>query len=196
MALAGPVTVADNKATVTCPAGGLAPGASKTCTASYTITQADLDNGSVTNSARATVNGTNSNEDHETVTAVQNAVIDLVKQAVTHVITYKFTITNNGNVTLSMVKLTDSLVGYNHVQCGARASLAPNESTMCTADYTVTSTDYAAGHVNNSAEACGDKPGGGQACDQATVNFLLQVTQSLHSQRVAWLDWKWLSGRT
>ena len=30
-----PVAVADDKATVTCPAGGLAPGASMTCTASY-----------------------------------------------------------------------------------------------------------------------------------------------------------------
>ena len=57
--LAGPVTVTDDKATVTCPAwhGGqrgrnLDPGESITCTASYTITQADLDDGSVTNIAQ------------------------------------------------------------------------------------------------------------------------------------------------
>jgi uncharacterized repeat protein (TIGR01451 family) len=74
VALAGPVTVVDDKATVTCPAGGLAPQASMTCTASYTITQADLNYGSVKNTAKATANGTDSNSDDETVTAVEPPV--------------------------------------------------------------------------------------------------------------------------
>ena len=52
--LAGPFTVTDDKATVTCPATAASRrGASITCTASYTITQADLDAGSVTNTATA-----------------------------------------------------------------------------------------------------------------------------------------------
>src|SRR5205085_12226976 len=66
---AGPVKVDDDKATVTCPAGGLAPAAFMTCTASYTITQADLDGGLVKNTAKATANGVDSNPDTETVTA-------------------------------------------------------------------------------------------------------------------------------
>ena len=52
--ISGPITVSDDKiASVTCPAGDLAPGAVITCTASYTVTQADLNNGSVTNIATA-----------------------------------------------------------------------------------------------------------------------------------------------
>ena len=48
------ISVSDNKiATVSCPPGSLAPGASETCTGSYTVTQADVDTGSVTNSATA-----------------------------------------------------------------------------------------------------------------------------------------------
>ena len=55
--LSGPFTVSDDKSTdEACPATptSLAPGESVTCTASYTISQADLDAGSVKNTARGT----------------------------------------------------------------------------------------------------------------------------------------------
>ena len=58
--LAGPFTVADDKAVVTCdavPVGGLTPNSTLNCTATYTITQSDLDGGSVTNVATASGNG-------------------------------------------------------------------------------------------------------------------------------------------
>ena len=68
--------MADDKATVSCPAlstignndGFLDPGESITCTASYAITQADLNNGSVTNTAKASAGESHSNEDKATVT--------------------------------------------------------------------------------------------------------------------------------
>jgi hypothetical protein len=53
-ALAGPFMVDDDKVTVNCPAtASLAPDATLTCNGSYTITQADFDAGSVTNTATA-----------------------------------------------------------------------------------------------------------------------------------------------
>jgi hypothetical protein len=52
--LTGPFTVTDDKAATVCPAtASLATGAALTCTGSYTITQADVNLGSVTNTATA-----------------------------------------------------------------------------------------------------------------------------------------------
>ncbi|NJD59076.1 MAG: sortase, partial [Anaerolineae bacterium] len=68
--LPGPFTVTDNKTTVTCnpvPPGGLLPQATLTCTATYQITQADLDSNSVTNIARASANGATSNQVSATI---------------------------------------------------------------------------------------------------------------------------------
>ena len=73
--MSGPFTVSDDKATRReLPSNGqpLLPGASITCTASYTIGQADLDVGSVTNVASASNGTVTSPTDTETVTAVQS----------------------------------------------------------------------------------------------------------------------------
>ena len=61
--------------------GFLDPGEAITCTATYTITQADLNSGSVTNVATAHAGGIDSNQDTETVTAVQTKTLSLVKSA-------------------------------------------------------------------------------------------------------------------
>ena len=67
VSLAGPVTVDDDMATDrACPAvttvgnldGFLDPGESITCTATHTVTQADLNAGAVTNVATASADGT------------------------------------------------------------------------------------------------------------------------------------------
>ena len=66
--LAGPVTVTDDKATVTCPAGDLLVDGSMTCTATYVITSGDVDARSVTNIAQAHADGIDSNIASATVT--------------------------------------------------------------------------------------------------------------------------------
>ena len=59
----------------------LAPTGSITCTASYTITQADLDSGSVTNVASASNGTITSPTDTQTVNAVQSPALTIVKTA-------------------------------------------------------------------------------------------------------------------
>ena len=76
-AVAGPITVTDDRVTVTCPAvntvgnndDNLDPAESVTCTASHTVVQADIDAGTITNTATAAgeAGATVSNEDMVTV---------------------------------------------------------------------------------------------------------------------------------
>ena len=66
--LKGTLSVSDDKVDtddITCPTvpdAGLAPGAALTCTADYTVTQDDVDEGEVKNTASATLGGTTSAE--------------------------------------------------------------------------------------------------------------------------------------
>ena len=157
--LAGPVTVTDDKVIVTCPLGNIAPLASKTCTASHTITQADLDSGSILNTATAHAGGIDSNIDQATVTAIQTKSLSIVKSAtpltydsVGDAIGYSYVVKNTGNVTLSGPfsvaddKATDEF-------CPTTATLAPNASILCSASYAITQADLDAGHVTNIASA-------------------------------------------
>jgi len=103
---------ADDKIpSVTCPAlpaGGLLPTQSQTCTASYAVTQADIDAGSVTNIASATDGTLTSPEVSVTVNGAQSSTITLLKTASTttfsasgDTIDYEYVVTNSGNVTLT-----------------------------------------------------------------------------------------------
>ena len=105
--------VSDNKTTVTCPQtpNPLNPGQFITCTATYTVTQADIDAGSVVNIATASAmygaNPVTSNQDTVTVPALQGPALTLDKDTPTlnynsvgDVIQYTYKVTNSGNVSL------------------------------------------------------------------------------------------------
>ncbi len=180
--LAGPFTVTDDKATVTCPPGGLAPLATMDCTATYTITQADLDNGSVTNTAVAHGNGLDSNQAQATVTGDITPGISITKTATPttyattgDTISYSYVVTNTGNVTLSNVAVTDDKAT---VTCPT-GDLAPGDSITCTATYIITGTDVTNGTVVNTAYATGDYDDGSSIQSdnvQATVTRFVPLT--------------------
>ena len=142
MSLDGPVAVADDKADdESCPAvdtvgnndGRLDPGERITCTASDRVTQGDLDAGSVTNTARAQVGGTESNEDEVTVPAGQAPGLALAKVAeldmtqagpddrvdAGDVIRYTLTATNTGKRDASERRDLRSVATVAHVRAGA-----------------------------------------------------------------------------
>ncbi|MER7705363.1 hypothetical protein ABTX81_21040 [Kitasatospora sp. NPDC097605] len=166
---------------VDCPAGPLAPGGSLTCTATYTVTQSDLDAGSIKNTATAhgTAPGdttpTVSQPDSATVTATSSPGLKVVKSATTsrpdklvlgEQITYDFVVTNTGNVTLKDVKVTETtFTGAGTPPVPAcptdqAAALAPGAEMTCTATYTVTQADVDAGSIKNIATGTGNPPTG------------------------------------
>jgi uncharacterized repeat protein (TIGR01451 family) len=167
--ITSPISVADDKIaapnTVSCPAlpaGGLDPDKTLTCTASYTITQADLNAGKVTNTATATDGTTTSPPSTVTVTAVQSPALTLVKNvtagdpyaAVNDVVTYSYVVTNSGNVTITEpISVDDNKI--TPVTCPAlpAGGLEPTRTLTCTASYTVTQADLNAGSVTNTATA-------------------------------------------
>jgi uncharacterized repeat protein (TIGR01451 family) len=168
---AGPLTSGP-----TCPQSTLVPGAKETCTGTYTVTQADLDNGSVNDSAVATglppgaTDPVTSPPSTTSVPATANPSIAVVKTAnptavskVGEVINLSFVVTNTGNVTLSKVTVIDTQTApAGPLTSGPtcpQSTLAPGASETCTGTYTVTQADVNNGKVNDTAVASGTPPG-------------------------------------
>ena len=202
------VKVIDKKLTglsaINCPSSTLAPSASETCTATYKTTQADVDAGSIANTAKAkghgagkTVKATSS----ATVQAAQTPGISVMKtasvptvSAVGQRVTYTFTITNTGNVTLHDVGVTDaqaapslgSSLGPITCTTGTNGSitLAPGGTDTCSATYTVTQADLNNGSVTDTATAKGTPPNSGPPVT-GTSTLTLSVTQISVSKSVS-----------
>ncbi|MGM8362413.1 beta strand repeat-containing protein, partial [Flavobacterium sp. ARAG 55.4] len=176
------VTVTDNNATVTgTPIASLAAGANDitSYTATYLITQADIDAGVVYNLATAsattnvgtTITATSTDPtpcatcpvnpgctDCTATPLTQTNTIALVKTAsvggtgvLGDVITYTFSVTNTGNTTLTNVVVTDPLPGL-VISGNPIATLTPGATnTNITGTYVITQADVDAGMVTNSA---------------------------------------------
>jgi gliding motility-associated-like protein/uncharacterized repeat protein (TIGR01451 family) len=173
-------------------------------TATYTVTQDDVDDGEVTN--QATVNGlamnpsntpvsddshpTSTTADGDTVVVIcQNPALAIVKIGVFNdvdgnqcadagidTITYTFTVTNEGNVSLSGITVTDPLlqspnpvvaIVYQSGDTDSDGNLDVTETWVYTAtSYTITQDDIDTGSVTNQATATGTAP------DQTVVEDL------------------------
>ena len=115
---------------MTCPATlSLAPGAFITCTASHTVTQADLDAGRILNVASATNGAVTSPPDTALVIAVAAPELSVVKSSPTtslsapQTVNYSYVVTNTGNVTVTGIVLSDDN-DNNNLSC-PQTTLAP-----------------------------------------------------------------------
>ncbi len=188
----------------------LAPGETDntTFTATYAVTQIDIDAGHVTNTATTSgtdpfgtvvndTSGTSQTNDDPLVTPLPAAPsINLVKTAIdtalqdppqeNDVISYTFAITNTGNVTLYNVLLSDILPGI--VIDGAPIpSLAPGitDDTTFTATYAISLADIEAGVVNNTATTTGSPPIGSDVTDDDSASVPLTQAPSILLDKVA-----------
>lgn len=153
----------------------LAPGAAVTCTATYTITQADIDAGSIANVGTADSDQTEPQTDDALVTAEQIAALSLEKtadpaafDAPNATITYSYAVTNTGNITLTDVSVTDDKLAT--VTCPGGnpiPTLAPGSTVTCTATYATTQADVDAGRIDNVGTAA--SPDAPAVSDEATV---------------------------
>jgi uncharacterized repeat protein (TIGR01451 family) len=158
-----------------CPAGAILPGEFLTCTATYSLTQDDVDAGTVTNTAHADAvpasGGTvSSGPSSASISIAAGPALSFAKTAspaavtaVGQTVTYTFRITNTGNVTLSNPAINDNAfsgVGsVSAITCSA-GTVAPSASLDCTATYTILAADLGASTLQNSATADVDDPSG------------------------------------
>jgi len=163
--------------------GPLAPGdvADDVITATYTLTQTDIDRGYLENSAQVTgtgigpgggptnvtdISGTSVDDDHTvTVPLVSDPALRIVKSAAESLgtppqagdaIAYSFAVTNTGNLTLHDVAISDPLLSA--VPLHTIPVLEPGEANTVTfgpVTYTLVQQDIQNGHVTNTAEADG-----------------------------------------
>lgn len=156
----------------------LSPGEIATGTAAYAITQNDIDAGHVINTASVIGTGidegdTTDMSDEIETTLAQSPALSLTKDvdideiapaSAGDELTYLFTVTNTGNVTLSDVGIDDELEGLSDIAFDWGAStdaatgdgvLSVGETVEATATYGVTQDDIDAGEVVNVATAHG-----------------------------------------
>ena len=149
----------------------VAPGAEVTATATYTVTEQDIVNGTFTNNVTVTFSGVDDKftgtdtvdelEDanpHMTITKTTVGAEEGHIYKLGEVINYKIIATNDGNLTLTNVKVEDALTGNVGENAFTIDTLAPDEAQTFDVRYVVTENDVLAGKVVNNATGTATDP--------------------------------------
>ena len=147
------------------------PGAEITATATYTVTEADIVNGTFTNNVTARFSGVDKeytgtdtvdkfeeSRPHMTITKVtKDAGKDHIYK-LGETINYVITVKNDGNLTLTNVKIEDALTGNAGENAWTIDTFAPGGTQTFEASYVVTEADVIARKVVNNATGEAENP--------------------------------------
>jgi uncharacterized repeat protein (TIGR01451 family) len=145
----------------------LEPGQITTGTATYVVQESDLP-GPLTNAVTVTGTPPVTDTDSVSVPLTITRALNVVKQAsvdtasVGQAITYTYTVTNTGNVSLQDIRADDDRLGAISL---ATTTLAPGEITTGTATHTVVVGDLLRGPLVNTVTVTGTSPTGDVVTD-------------------------------
>ncbi|MBE7162894.1 MAG: DUF11 domain-containing protein, partial [Williamsia herbipolensis] len=180
-------------------AGSLQPGQSVTATATYRLTQNDVDAGSVANTATTT--GTDPDGGQKpTATASKTLTLSAANGLTLQksgalassatgkagdTVNWSFTLTNSGAQTVTGAAITDQLTGISSITYGTwpggtTGRLAPGQSVTATATSSLTQAQVDAGTVTNTAGASGRTAGGSTVnAPTATASVAVSAANAL-----------------
>lgn len=177
---------------LSCSQASLAPNGVLECQANYTVTQGDVDTGTVTNNASVTstdpTSTTRTANDSATNTAQQNPAYSVLKStsstptAAGDTLNYSFAVRNDGNISVRSLTPVDAKCdGPITLQSGDTdndGELDPNETHLFTCtSVPVTQAEVDAGQVDNTVTVTGT-PAGGTAPPPATSNTSTPITRT------------------
>lgn len=186
------ITISDPLLNYTVNVGELQPGQQVTRATTYPVTQEDINSGGFTNTATVkglTTGGTEvEDDDSATVTASTNSSLSLVKTAspssfskVGEEIKFMFTVTNEGNVPLTNVVVTDQMISLtNNV-----GNLQPGQENEFSGSYFITQEDLDNGGFTNSATVTGRDPSNNEVTDDASVDVTTVQNRELRVTKTA-----------
>ncbi len=184
--------------------GRIGIGESMTATATYTLTQEDIDAGFVVNTATAngdapggdTATGTDVTQvdlpaDPE-LTLSKTSDFESDEPMAGDEVTFDFTVENTGNVTVNAVDIADDLAGISGIVFGTwpgnDGELLPGDSVTAMATYELTQEDIDAGELVNEATASGEAVRGGDVTADADVTVELTQVPGLELVKTANTD--------
>ncbi len=165
--------------------GILDVGETWTYSSTYDVTQADIDAGTtLVNLAVIDTDQTDQQQDDATTTITQTAAWSMTKvpaeanfDAAGDILHYTITITNEGNVSIGNIVVTDpgadaGSITFTGGDTDSDNRLDPDETWTYTATHTATLADIDAGHYSNTATATGTTVASGTVTVTATADVI------------------------